>query len=62
MNTSFHLNQAIFDWQLTNGTNDLPKKLIGTPREIDDLKRQGAIPTRMEIVYSDSAFPILRVE
>lgn len=62
MNTSFHLNQAIFEWQTIHGTNELPKKLIGTPREIEDLKRQGAIPARMEIVYSQSDFPVLRVE
>ena len=62
MNTSYHLNQAIFEWQLENGTNELPKKLIGTPREIADLQRQGAIPSRMDVVYSDSAFPVLRVE
>lgn len=62
MNTSFHLNQAIFEWQTTHGTNELPKKLIGTPREIADLQRQGAIPTRMAIEYSNSDFPVLRVE
>lgn len=62
MNTSFHLNQAIFEWQTIHGTNELPKKLIGTPREIEDLQRQGAIPTRMEVVYSQSDFPVLRVE
>lgn len=62
MNTSFHLSQAIFEWQEIHGTNELPKKVVGTPREIEDLKRQGAIPRRMEVVYSESAFPVLRVE
>lgn len=62
MNTSFHLNQAIFEWQTIHGTNELPKKVIGTVREIEDLKRQGAIPDGMAIVYSQSDFPVLRVE
>ena len=62
VNTSYHLNAAIFEWQTIHGTNDLPSKVIGTAREIEDLKRQGATPTRMEIVYSESAFPVLRVE
>lgn len=62
MNTSFHLNQAIFRFQLENGTNQLPKTVVGTVREIEDLKRQGAIPEGMAVVYSQSDFPVLRVE
>lgn len=62
MNTSFHLNQAIFEWQAIHGTNQLPKTVVGTVREIEDLKRQGAIPDGMAIEYSNSDFPVLRVE
>lgn len=61
MNTSFHLNQAIFQWQLERGTSQLPKAVVGTPREIEDLKRQGAIPDGMAVEYSNSDFPVLRV-
>jgi len=61
MNTSYHLNTAIFIWQLEYSTNRLPKTVVGTPREIEDLKRQGAIPEGMAVEYSKSDFPVLRV-
>ena len=62
MNTSFHLNTAIFNWQLERGTSQIPKTVVGTVREIEDLKRQGAIPVGMAVEYSNSDFPVLRVE
>lgn len=62
MNTSFHLNTAILQFQLERGTNQLPETVVGAVREIEDLMRQGAIPDGMAVEYSNSDFPVLRVE
>lgn len=62
MNSSYHLNQAIFEWQKHNNTTALPKTLVATADVINDLQRQGAIPERMLIVYSNAPGSVLNVE
>lgn len=62
MNSSYHLNQAIFQWQERNKTTALPTRVVASPEVIADLQRQGAIPRRMEVVYSQSQHPVLNVE